>query len=576
MKSAKTLLPSISTYIKREPTIRFGIGWILISPILLFAMFQPEKYVVLRGNGLDNFFYTGYAFNLDYAALHGGDRHYFVSRWTAYLPMHWLDTWFSISFSRLLWRYLIVTLILTLLFLFAKRARWSIIEFITATVVLLTVPIFARALFTDYVEYTVIGFGIVLVLLVSIQPVQYVSYLFIGLLSAVVLIANPYSALLVIATTSAIAWYSYRQSLKISIIRLSILGVSAVFTVLIGLLYFRIQYDISNIYKPTINFIKEHNATQSSVLRNGIEWRLQYTWIYVSLIALIFAITSRYKNFIVWNRYDNTIVLISIIHVIITWIEDLLRNAGGLQFSFYFSATYATTGPLLAVVIVKLLRMSLRNTVLTLLVWSLILLFGLPSILVLPNILWLVVGVVLAVTIFWIAVCFCRQLWTLVPLLFSAVVLIAILGSPSIDERESDILEPHYDEVFRQWTSTSNLLLEEIQWLLKQEELINSNVALSFIPSNQLNAITGVFEAHILNGIVGNESGLLNSAVFVNEMQQGFRDTIVIYGPASSVNQMLNTEIELVLNYDKVSDINNPNGLNSRLVVLEYKKVNSE
>ena len=37
-------------------------------------------------NGIDAFFYTGYAQNLGDVIALSGDGHYFVSRWTAYLP----------------------------------------------------------------------------------------------------------------------------------------------------------------------------------------------------------------------------------------------------------------------------------------------------------------------------------------------------------------------------------------------------------------------------------------------------------------------------------------------------------
>jgi hypothetical protein len=53
---------------------------------VLVWLLKPDLFGLVP-NSLDPMFYTGYAINLDDALAAAGNRHYFVTRWTSYMPM---------------------------------------------------------------------------------------------------------------------------------------------------------------------------------------------------------------------------------------------------------------------------------------------------------------------------------------------------------------------------------------------------------------------------------------------------------------------------------------------------------
>ena len=65
------------------------VSYCAALPVALFLALQPERYS-LTPNSLDPVFYTGYASNFDDVLNAAGDRHYFVTRWTAYYPVYLL------------------------------------------------------------------------------------------------------------------------------------------------------------------------------------------------------------------------------------------------------------------------------------------------------------------------------------------------------------------------------------------------------------------------------------------------------------------------------------------------------
>ena len=62
----------------------------LALSLVLYVVLRPENYG-LTPTHLDPFFYSGYAINFDDVMNAVQDRHYFVSRWSAYYPGYIAD-----------------------------------------------------------------------------------------------------------------------------------------------------------------------------------------------------------------------------------------------------------------------------------------------------------------------------------------------------------------------------------------------------------------------------------------------------------------------------------------------------
>ncbi len=80
-----------------EPQRWWARGWITwvalaLAPVVLFVLLRPDWYYLQ--NGLDPYFYTGYAQNFD-DVLQLGAKHYFVTRWSLYLPQVYLVALFG-------------------------------------------------------------------------------------------------------------------------------------------------------------------------------------------------------------------------------------------------------------------------------------------------------------------------------------------------------------------------------------------------------------------------------------------------------------------------------------------------
>ena len=139
--------------------------WVALLPLLLpvglFLILQPETYGVWP-NPLDPFFYTGLGINFDDALAAGVDRHYFISRWSVYYPLYLTNAVAGPVFGRLLLRWMIAGAILWMLW--RSRPDWNAPQRLVTGTLVLSMPMFVRAFFTDYTEYAIIAltFGLVL------------------------------------------------------------------------------------------------------------------------------------------------------------------------------------------------------------------------------------------------------------------------------------------------------------------------------------------------------------------------------------------------------------------------------
>jgi hypothetical protein len=150
-------------------------------------------------------FYTGYAINLDDALAAAGNRHYFVTRWTSYIPMYLFSEIFGPYWGRLVLRLAMILVLSEMFWRFGSRLAFPTKSRLLGIFTVVTAPMFVRAFTTDYPEYFIIWGSMVLSLLVvsfADKP-NIVKSVAVGVLAVSLLIANPFTSLLLAISLAA-------------------------------------------------------------------------------------------------------------------------------------------------------------------------------------------------------------------------------------------------------------------------------------------------------------------------------------------------------------------------------------
>ena len=83
----------------------FALAFFVLALVL-----QPDLFGLVP-NSLDPMFYTGYSINLDDALAAAGNRHYFVTRWSSYLPQYLSTQLFGPYWGRIILRLLMLSIL---------------------------------------------------------------------------------------------------------------------------------------------------------------------------------------------------------------------------------------------------------------------------------------------------------------------------------------------------------------------------------------------------------------------------------------------------------------------------------
>ena len=253
-------------------------------PLLVFFGLRPDSFGLIP-NSLDPFFYTGYAINFDDVMREIGDRYYFVSRWSSYYPAYLLTKVFGAVDGRLIWRLMLCVAILLSIWHLGRRWKWTIQMEMLVGLVVITMPMFARAFLTDYIEYTIVAYGIVLVIQCLEPRHSRVRSLFIGLMCGAIAVANPVAATICFAPVLGYFALSPKRG-RGRIGEAAILALGAVGVVIFGLLLFRLRYGIPNVYRPSIEFARSHQHFHDPLKAPRLDWLGQFTWLYIQPVLL--------------------------------------------------------------------------------------------------------------------------------------------------------------------------------------------------------------------------------------------------------------------------------------------------
>lgn len=549
----------------------------LLIPPLLFFTFRPEVFGLLP-NALDPVFYTGYAINLPNVILASGQEHYFVSRWTVYLPTRWLSELMGIDAARLAVRWAWTTLIAAAILNFSPVKRWSVR--LAVTIAVLIMPMYARPLFTDYTESTFVP-AITLVLLLSLWgPLRLWVHAAIGVLAAIASIANPVAVLYLGPPVMLYLHRNYKEK-STGQAALAILT-SSLSVALAGLLYFRAQYDLPNIYAPTLLAVTR-GFPRDPILSPTTEWLLYYSWVYIPpflllLVSLLLA-ARRPKGAprpTPMPRYA-TLALAAMVSV--QWVDQLVRGGGSLELSYYWSPSFAVVVALLIVVVALASDREMHHALVSLaLLGATSLVLSSAELQVVPG------GIALPITVGLLAIGLVAVKHILPGAAVTATFAVTAalqVWAPQYSPYHGYDPSPRYDAVLfmRSQDDISAAVFEDIKWFTEtMQQVENSHLAgFCFVGSGLLgNArnVGAVYVPQITGSVFDCKNGLLTDES-IGLVESGRFSAVSILGNASNVDSVLEQLLTNVAQAHLVRRESLSPGLGFSLAVVDVPSLRS-
>jgi hypothetical protein len=358
------------------------LAWLPVwFPPLLFAILRPETYGQIP-NPLDPVFYTGLAINFDAISATLDDRFYFIARWSTYLPQRLFTGLFGVIAGRLMWRWLLASLILAMLFRFGRRWSWTLGQRLLIGTAVVTTPIFLRSFMSDYIEYAVVALGLVLAAR-AVGGDRWVDArtalrggALLGVLVGLIVVANPFGlvmcalisacALVVQLDRSALLDRSSRQT-ELTRIGAGAMGIAAgaLFIVVSGWIVFRVIFDQPNLYGSTLEMISKIGNDPLKSPR--LEWLGRFTWLYITpILAAGFLVIAAVQNFrgprskpsgrLGLARVEWAVLVLALASWAYQWVDQFVRGGPGLELSYYFAYSVPSMLLLLACLLARCTR----------------------------------------------------------------------------------------------------------------------------------------------------------------------------------------------------------------------------
>lgn len=549
--------------------VRHGLFALLV--VVLAVILKPDLYGLIP-NSLDPIFYTGYATNLDDALAAAGNRHYFVTRWSSYLPQYLSCSVFGPYWGRLVLRLLLLSVIFEMFWRVGSRFKFTPASRVAASLLVVFSPIFIRAFTTDYQEYSTTFYGLCLTVIVISQSMDWRRGLLAGVLSAAMIISNPFTLGLVAA--SLVVWFlaEFRgaRATRIFLFFVSF-GIGFLVTVVFGYLLFRYHFRIGNVYEPTIRFIRDFKPPQPDPwTAPGKGWLGHFGWLYMPPIVLVLAHAAfRGSEPVVKKTVRSLMTLVVLVYGFHVYMQ--IRNGHALETGFYWAMALP---PLYALVFLLLGKMAPKRFPAVHMLFLAVLLvclihFETPQKLSFGAGKALYAGLFIASLVVYVMARFRSQIgWFTL-----AVFLLWIqLGSPEYSTLTygGDLNSPRYDLTFGQQAELSNSILQEVIWFNNQMDRITDDSGSTFMSAGGWSsAIIATYIPHPLGRWIVAESEIrpLRSNV-VYDLEFGTRKYLAVFGDVNEVRKLIPGVTSQLKSSDIVLDTTHAGGLGYRLVVF--------
>ncbi len=551
----------------RKATVIRG-ALVALAVLLLVWLLRPDLFGLIP-NSLDPMFYTGYSINLDDALDAAGNRHYFVSRWTTYMPMYVCGQIFGPFWGRLILRLLLLIILSEMLWRLGRRLEINAASRLLGITVVVTTPMFVRAFTTDYPEYFIAWGGMAMILIATNPRTSRLGSFLMGLLAAALTIANPFTLFLVaVVSIAAIVLWIHTFSAREAAFRGSLALVAGAITVAFGYLLFRFHYRIGNVYEPTLDFIRTYRRPEVDPwVSPQKSWARHFGWIYLPPILAATAVLLRPRMNTASRRLvAHLLPITTLVYAYHVYFE--LRSGHALETSYYWSMSLPAVFLLIFVV---LATQNSKPLVVTPVLIGLITLlrFGVPESLrlgagtaLLAAFAVFIVSLVLSVK--WMPVAAC-------PLIVLLLTWVQI-GSPAYVNytQGGDVNSPQYDSVYNVSALTSRLVPEETIWFSRQMDNVEHDAESTFLSAGGMaGAIVGIYIPHPFGRWILPQEGTTPLPGNVrDEVEFGYRKNLVIYGPPPDVERVRRRLKGEFSHPEILIDETNPGGLGYRLVVI--------
>jgi hypothetical protein len=541
-------------------------------PIALFLILRPNTYGIVP-NPLDPAFYTGYALNLEGILTAAGDDHYFITRWTSYLPTHYAIELVGPYLGRLGVRLGLAAAML--LALWTLRPRWTTAQRLTIGTVAITMPIFMRAFMTDYVETTITSVGFLLVALALARRRSFVWGLLLGSLTAVMFVANPVGAVtagppMVLAVATGFDRSRPTFLGRVPVALVAGMGAGAVAVVTFGLVWFRARFGVPNVYTPTLDWIRANSDHVDSLKADTGGWWWYYTWIYAPPLLLATAAALQVTRRVRFDRTELSAFGLLAVQYALHWFDHLISHGNSIEVPYYWSLIFPSFGVAVALFLGRMtMSAGARVTVLGGLTWVAMLLF-LPADLRLPVgpgiLLTFALAVILVVVVGgrWLAA---AGILTLLMILMTQIAAPAFAG-----DRFGFNMNPMYDQIYRagDGASISEDLYREMVWFEDELDPVPRNGEALFVALGPWGGLlAAVYGAHVGGQLLNFENNVLTETELVAATRGGAFPVVVVVGPPDEVDRAVSyldrpgTRAELALLEDS------PEPLGYRLAVFD-------
>lgn len=540
---------------------------IALLPLALYLVLRPENYS-LTPNSLDPVFYTGYSMNFDDVMNAVRDRHYFITRWSVYLPMRVFDAMFGPIAGRLIWRWVLAVFVGAVLAAFARErgCRRSVQLLLVALA--LSMPMFVRAFMSDYMEFAVLSLGLMIVVVCLRERHGARSGALVGGLGALMLVANPVSVFM-LTFSIVVALVLCRNGWRARARFVAGGGVAAVVVFAAGLIFFRWRYGIENVYQPSIDFMRTYQGDPDAWKSPRLDWMGRFTWIYAPLVLLAVAGLMSLTRRVRWTRVEIGSFALLGVQYCYHWFDQFVQNNFGLELSFYWSFIYPTFAIALIVVVGKLAEHT-RDVWLAAagIGWIGFLAVGVPTALRLPPGLWF--GFVLLAVI-GTCVALGRVSLPAVAALMVALIGWSQIGAPSYDPSAYFRLNvsPEYDDLFRRGGDESEQILDETVWFADQMDRVPNDASTSFVTvGGWSSSIVGIYAPHVTGRwITTNDPDGHLRIETLREIKGGNRPILAVFGPPASVQPVVDNLVVDAGATVQVLDETHEGALGYRLVV---------
>jgi hypothetical protein len=544
----------------------FALAFFILALVL-----QPDLFGLVP-NSLDPMFYTGYSINLDDALAAAGNRHYFVTRWSSYLPQYLSTQLFGPYWGRITLRLLMLSILSEVMWRVGKRFQFSALTRLVTTLLVFLSPMFVRSFTTDYTEYSVAFYGTLLVALVVTQPFSAKWAAAFGGLAALLVISNPFT--IAMTGIAGLAWTIKQQRFRqlpklLGLVALT--GTSFLAVFIFGYLLFRFHYQIGNVYEPSLDFIK--NAPVPVVdlwTAPSNSWLWHFGWLYIPLILVLASHFLVRPDDVAAQKIKFWTQAI-VVFVFVAHVYTQISRGHALETSFYWSMALPPVYILLFIVIGQFIERAKRfhTGLFCLAILVLLVFFEVPQKLPLGAGVALVLG--LSAFVGGLFLLNFRMKALLAPALVVCLLWMQI-GSPAYSQPTygGDFNTPRYDLVFGSETELSKRIWEETIWFTQQMDRVEDDWKSTFLGSGDWSdAIVGTYIPHPFSRWITaqSESSPLPPNVH-DELEFGYRKLLVVYGNQSTVAKRL-TRIRSQMPRAKiVFDEVHSKGLRYRLVVL--------